>query len=74
MPIELPMFEDGRGLTMCVCADLPADTSFSGLSKAQAAKYDTPHGEAFASMQVKGKARPILRMSRASAYRTGLLP
>ena len=60
MPIELPMFEEDRGLMLCVCGELETTASTTAPQKTQVIKYDTTHGEAFARAGIRGKEKRTL--------------
>jgi hypothetical protein len=60
MPVELPMFEEGQGLMLCICGEFDPTASAPAAQKTQIIEYDTPHGAAFARAGIRGKEERTL--------------
>jgi hypothetical protein len=76
MPIELPRFEDGRGLMLCLCGELETTDSIPKAQAAQVFKYSTPQGNVFLRAEIRGKLKRSLYINcaRAAWFGEGPLP
>jgi hypothetical protein len=59
------MFEEGRGLMLCICGELETTESTPAPQKTQVIKYDTPQGEVFARAGISGKEKRTLSIDCA---------
>lgn len=67
MSIDIPTFEDGYGLTCCVCGEIEATDSTLKQQKAQVAECNTPQGQIFVRAWIDTKPRQILFVNWADS-------